>query len=119
MQTLSSGFVHRHLASANEGIIVNIIIIIIMINIIILSSLGTGKHSIQELECEAHFCIELYEKSKLQFELQKLNYCGGGGDQGRRKSSSDHVIFGRPWPETILLDSFTFAMLSQVIIILS
>ena len=85
IQTLSSGFVHRHLASAHEG---------------------TGKHSIQELECEAHFNIELYNKTKLPFKLLPLNYCGHIDT-----SDSDHVIFGRPWPETAMLDSFTFQSL--------
>lgn len=90
VQTLSSGFVHRHLASAHEG---------------------TGKHSIQELECEAHFSIELYEKSKLPFELQQLQYCG------KDENCSDHVIFGRPWPETAFLDSFTLSSLLEGIAI--
>ena len=84
-QALSSGYVHHHLASAHEG---------------------TGKHSTQELECEAHFNIELYDKTKLSFELLPLNYCGHSTANG-----SDQVIFGRPWPETAMLDSFMFQSL--------
>lgn len=86
IQTLSSGFVHRHLASAHEG---------------------TGKHSIQELECEAHFNIELYDKFKLPFELRQLHFCG------RDNTNSNHVIFGKSWPETALLDSTTLSSLVQ------
>jgi hypothetical protein len=116
MNTLSSGYVHRHLSS---------------------TSAGTGRHSIQEIEVEARFKIKLQDTSKLSFQPCPSLYCGIGSNcnpitnnnnnnnnSNNKSSNNSNIslatpgtfsIYGTPWQETTLLDVLALGQLIQSI----
>lgn len=88
LRTTSSEFVHRLNSSSNEG---------------------TGRHSIQEIECESMFEISLFSRITMEQTPSLLSYCGSRKKDLLRESSriNDPLLFGISWPEQSLLDAYT------------
>lgn len=68
---------------------------------------STGKHSIQEIECDCQFTVTLYRIHSLNFQPSPVNYVGAIGNNMHLQLYS-HAIFGDTWPETAFLDQNAF-----------
>lgn len=85
VKTLTSGYVHRDNSSNNPN------------------ETGTGRHSIQELECEGSFSLKFFEISKdLSQYLESSRYAG---DCNHIDSSKGIAIFGSSWSQYALLNA--------------
>jgi hypothetical protein len=68
---------------------------------------STGKHSIQEVECDCHFTVSIYSLNALNFQPSPGNYVGAIGNNMHLQLYS-HAIFGDIWPETAFVDHEAF-----------